>query len=282
MPSYLTSAASTPPSYLLGRPVGIVLHAEGWLPPALLPVSISSSSCTCRVAQRAPGCSLGSKGCIAEDRGTPEAGERAREARHHRCNGTPFPTVRCGGVRGGEAVRRGGRGGEARTAMPWPTALLPLPLPLLLPCAAPTQTSKHRSLHTLSHLHPPPHVHKVGHRQSGELGVAVHLFAVARGAGLGSGAVWGGAGRGGAVRRGGRGGEARTEMLPPTLSRLFIVSELRLPLLYTCRGDEGAGLGSGAVWGWCGEGGQCEGRERERRARRCFRPRSPGCSSSAR
>ena len=58
------------------------------------------------------------------------------------------------------------------------------------------------------------------------------------------------------MRRGARGGEARTVMSLPTFSRLGIVSEARLALFITCRGDErGAGLDSGAVCqGRCGEG----------------------------
>ena len=95
-----------------------------------------------------------------------------------------------------------------------------------------------------------------------------------------------GAVRGGeAVRRGKRGGEARTEMSPyaeqvsadnfwpgfsgnvgRTQNRLGIVREARSGLFVTCRGGEGAGLGSGAVWGGAGGGGGAERRERGRDA----------------
>ena len=54
-------------------------------------------------------------------------------------------------------------------------------------------------------------------------------------------------------------------MLPPKSPRFFIDSEARLSLPATCRGGEGAGLGSGAVRcsvGRCGEGrASAEGRE---------------------
>ena len=60
------------------------------------------------------------------------------------------------------------------------------------------------------------------------------------------------------MRRGGRGGEARTSMSPSTAIRLIIDSEARLGLLYTCRGGERAGLGSGAVQGGARRGGSAE------------------------
>ena len=61
--------------------------AEGLLPPALPPVSISKRSL-------APGRNW-------RDWGRPEAVDRVRQARFHRCNGTPFPTVRCSAVQCG-------------------------------------------------------------------------------------------------------------------------------------------------------------------------------------
>ena len=55
--------------------------------------------------------------------------------------------------------------------------------------------------------------------------------------------VWGCAGGEGQCGGAGERGEARTEMLPYTCSRLFIVSETRLSLSYTCRGGEGREAG---------------------------------------
>ena len=70
------------------------------------------------------------------------------------------------------------------------------------------------------------------------------------------------------MRRGGRGGEARTEMLNSTRHRLFIVREARLSLSYTCRGGEGRGAGQRCGGGRCEEERQCGGAgEGERRAR---------------
>ena len=61
------------------------------------------------------------------------------------------------------------------------------------------------------------------------------------------------------MRRGGRGGEARTVMPPCTRSRLGIVRETKLSLPATCRGGEGRGAGQRCGVGVCGEGRECGG-----------------------
>ena len=105
---------------LAGADLVLVDLAEGLLPPELPPVSISKPARLATQKTRNPGRNPGRNW---RDRGRPEAVDRVRQARFHRCNGT-LPTVRCsavwGGVRRGGNAEGGGRGGEARTMMPYP------------------------------------------------------------------------------------------------------------------------------------------------------------------